>query len=239
MVLLLGEGKHKGPHGYSPIKTSAVRFFILVVLFLLLNLLVINVYVSTYGKKYIVKDPTVTPFTATSSVPVAIVLGASVYSDGTLSPMLEERAKTALTLYQDGLAKKLLVSGDNRTPTYNEVMPIRKYLLDHGVPAQDIFTDFAGLNTYDSMYRAKKIFGAEDVFVVTQSFHLPRAIYAARNIGLNAYGVPADIQGYYLRNNTREVFATAKTFFKVATHAQSLFLGRQISIEGDGRDSLR
>jgi SanA protein len=153
--------------------------------------------------------------------------------------MLEERAKTAFDLYKSGLVKKLLVSGDNRTATYNEVMPIRKYLLESGVPADDIFTDFAGLNTYDSMYRARKIFGATDVLVVSQSFHLPRAIYAARNVGLNAYGVPADIEGSYFRNNTREIFATAKTFFKVVTQAESLFLGREISIEGDGRDSLR
>lgn len=221
------------------VKISVTKVLILAVLFVFLGVLVINVYVSAYGKKYIITDRTDNPFGTSSSTPIALVLGASVYSDGTLSPMLEERAKTAFDLYKGGLVKKLLVSGDNRTATYNEVMPIRKYLLESGVPADDIFTDFAGLNTYDSMYRARKIFGATDVLVVSQSFHLPRAIYAARNVGLNAYGVPADIEGSYFRNNTREIFATAKTFFKVVTQAESLFLGREISIEGDGRDSLR
>ncbi len=238
MVLSQEEQKQPIVRNCKPAQTPIGKFFVSLILFVLLNVLVINVYVSAYGQKYILKDPTVSPFTASSSMPVAIVLGASVYSDGTLSPMLEERAKTALMLYHNGMAKKLLVSGDNRTPSYNEVMPIRKYLLDNKVPPEDIFTDFAGLNTYDSMYRAKNIFGADNLLIVTQSFHLPRAIFAARQLGLNAYGIPADLGGIYLKNDAREVFATTKTFFKVATHAQSLFLGRQISIEGDGRDSL-
>lgn len=217
---------------------STGRLFIVLVLFVFLNVLIINVYVNTYGRKYILKDTANIPF-ATSTRAVGIVLGASVYSDGTLSPMLEERAIAALNLYKENKVSKLLVSGDNHTPSYNEVMPIRKYLLDSGVPPEDVFTDFAGLNTYDSMYRAKNIFGADDVLIVTQGFHLPRAIYAARNLGLNAYGVAADSGQYYVRNSTREIFATPKTFFKVATRSPSLFLGRQISIEGDGRESLR
>lgn len=237
MTLLLGEGRGATSKGFH-FRSSTGKFLVCLVLSLLLIVLVINVYVTTYGKRYILNDATVSPF-AGSTTPVALVLGASVYSDGTLSPMLEQRAKTAYDLYKSGLVKKLLVSGDNRAPSYNEVIPIRKYLLESGVPAEDIFTDFAGLNTYDSVYRAKKIFGVHDLLVVTQSFHLPRAIYAARHVGLNAYGVSANLDGYYLKNNTREIFATAKTFFKVATNAQSLFLGRQISIEGDGRESLR
>lgn len=239
MAESLDEGVKQTDEKCTRIKISIGKFLVFAVLFALLTVLVINVYVSAYSQKYIIKDLTQTPFKSSSSTPVALVLGASVYSDGTLSPMLEERAKTAFDLYKKGMVQKVLVSGDNRAPTYNEVMPIRKYLLDSGVPTEDIFTDFAGLNTYDSMYRAHKIFGVEDVLVVSQSFHLPRAIYAARNIGLNAYGISADIEGSYFRNNTREIFATAKTFLKVVTGAQSLFLGREIPIEGDGRDSLR
>ncbi len=240
MVLLLQEGRPTPRHGMGSSKLRPKRLFLFLVLTVFLLVLIINVYVFSYGKRYILDSTTKTPFPGSDGVvSVAIVLGASVYSDGTLSPMLEERAKTALELYKNGVVKKLLVSGDNRVSSYNEVIPIRAYLLDHDIPEEDIFTDFAGFNTYDSMYRAKKIFGAKNVLIVTQRFHLPRAIYAARHVGLNAYGVSADIEGAYFENNAREVLATTKTFIKVATHAKSLFLGRHISIEGDGRDSLR
>jgi SanA protein len=174
-------------------------------------------------------------------VSLALILGASVYGNGRLSPVLEERVKTAIGLYKTGVVKKILVSGDNSTPSYNEVIPIRDYLLENGifdVPAEDIFVDFAGFNTYDSMYRAQEIFHAKNVLIVTQSFHLPRAIYVARSVGLNAYGVPAR-GGLSTQNTTREIFATVKTFFEVITNARPYFLGRAIPIEGDGRESLR
>lgn len=262
MLLLLPDGASKGLLGSGPRTVRFGRAIFLCVLAFVLFVLIVNVYVSAYSQEYILETGDEIPFRQKTSevnlavggadliedpdhkdhedsVVVAIVLGASVYSDGTLSPLLEERAKTAYKLYEDGLVDKLLVSGDNRSASYNEVIPIRSYLLEKGVPAEDIFTDFAGFNTYDSMYRAKEVFGAEDVLVVTQNFHLPRAIYAARHLGLNAYGVPAPGKEYDLKNNSREVFATPKTFFKVMTGAKSLFLGRQISIEGDGRDSLK
>lgn len=211
-----------------------------------LFVLIINLCVFSFSRPYILKATNsstfVSPFPATSDeVSLALILGASVYGNGRLSPVLEERVKTALGLYKTGVVKKILVSGDNSTPSYNEVIPIRDYLLENAifdVPAEDIFVDFAGFNTYDSMYRAQKIFHAKNVLIVTQSFHLPRSIYVARSVGLNAYGVPAR-GGLSTQNTTREIFATVKTFFEVVTHARPYFLGRAIPIEGDGRESLR
>lgn len=173
-----------------------------------------------------------------SPATTAILLGASVYSSGQLSPLLEERAETALELYRSGKVRKILVTGDNSTPMYNEVLPTREYLLKADVPAEDIFVDFAGFNTYDSVYRAREIFGVDQAFVVSQGFHLPRAVFAARKIGLNAYGVPAGEGRYLVKNNIREVFAIAKTFFEVVLGLDPHFLGPNIPIEGDGRGSL-
>jgi SanA protein len=237
MVLLLNSGRRFGNSPSILHRIFTVKFVVAIFLLFILAVLIINVYVADYGKKYIVKNPVVSGQFKTG-LPVAIVLGASVYSDGRLSPVLEQRAMTAYELYSAGIVKKVLVSGDNHVENYNEVMPIRKYLLDKGVPPEDIFTDFAGFDTYDTMYRAVKIFGVKEAYVVTQSFHLPRSLYAARNVGLNAYGVAADKEDYYFRNNLREFFATSKTYFEVVTDAPSLFLGRQIPITGDGRESL-
>lgn len=239
---------------------SLPRIFFWLFLVFFLVVLIVNVHVFSFSKQFIlsdVKDLTDSPFPTSPNglgyetngpdgntfnnrpIPVAIVLGASVYSDGSLSPVLEERAQKALELYRIGVVSKILVSGDNMAVTYNEVMPIRKYLLDNGVAEEDVFADFAGFNTYDSMYRAREIFGAEDILVVTQSFHLPRAVYTARHLGLNAYGVPADGQGYHFGNNIREIGATVKTFYEIETGAKPAFLGPKIPIDGDGRESLK
>ncbi len=186
------------------VRMKSIRRSILsVVLVGVLGVVCINAFVYSQSKKYILNS---IPAAATAAqydfadrapedIPVALVLGASVYRDGRLSPMLEERAKTGLELYRAGLVQKILVSGDNMKASYNEVIPIRKYLLAQGVPEEDVFTDFAGFNTYDSMYRAHEIFGVKNVFVVTQRFHLSRAIYTARQLGLNAFGVPAGAVG--------------------------------------------
>lgn len=198
----------------------------------------INVHVHRYSRDYILTNNAKSPFGNSSEVSVALVLGASVRSDGTLSPVLEDRAKSAIELYKTGKVEKLVVSGDNGQASYNEVVPMREYLMARGIPAENIFVDFAGFNTYDSMYRADYIFGAKNVIVVTQSFHLPRAIYTARHLGLNAYGMPADKREYYVKNDLREVLATVKTFFEVWLGANPKFLGPHIPIEGDGRESL-
>ena len=127
---------------------------------------------------------------------VAIVFGAGLWRDGTPTPVLRDRVQTAANLYFDGKVEKLLMSGDNTTVEYNEPEAMRQYALGLGVPDEDIVLDYAGRRTYDTCYRARDIFRVDSVILVTQDFHLPRALYLCNMLGVDAVGVPADIQYY-------------------------------------------
>ncbi len=169
---------------------------------------------------------------------VAIVLGARVYENGTPSPMLADRLATGVELYKLGKVDKLLLSGDHGTTTYDEVNVMLRYCLDRGVPDEDVFTDHAGFDTYDTMYRARDVFEVTDALVVTQDFHLPRAVYIARTLGLDATGVVADVQPYAneWRFALREWPARVKAFFQLhLTKTGPRFLGPALPIDGDGR----
>lgn len=126
---------------------------------------------------------------------VALVLGAGIRANGKLSQSLETRVKTAIELYKAGKVEKLLMSGDNRVSHYNEPQRMCDYAVRRGVPAKDIAMDFAGRRTYDSAYRAKHIFGLNEMIVVTQPFHIGRALFLCRKVGIDAYGVEAAIDG--------------------------------------------
>lgn len=130
-------------------------------------------------------------FTASSApeTPVALVLGAQIYPDGTPSPYLRGRLETAKRLYDNGKVRVILVSGDNGEDHYNEPDGMRNYLIRRGVPANKVVADYAGFDTYDSCVRAKKIFGVERMTVVTQGYHLPRAVTTCRLVGIDAEGV--------------------------------------------------
>lgn len=167
-----------------------------------------------------------------------LILGASVYQDGRLTKILEDRVMTAIDVYARGKAPKILVSGDNGTDKYNEVVPIRKFLVEHGVPEEDIFVDFAGFSTYDSLYRAKEIFEVNSIIIVTQKFHLPRSIFIAKSRGISAQGISADKRHYSIQNHLRESLATIYTYFKVKTHTEPRFLGEKIPITGSGLESF-
>ena len=156
-----------------------------------LAVLVPNLVMTRSARSHIVAGPQEAP-----TAKVAIVLGARVYEDGTPSPMLADRLATGVELYKLGKVDKLLLSGDHGTTTYDEVNVMLRYCLDRGVPDEDVFTDHAGFDTYDTMYRARDVFKVTDALVVTQDFHLRRAVYIARSLGLEATGVVADIQPY-------------------------------------------
>jgi SanA protein len=147
---------------------------------------------------------------------VAIVFGAGLRRDGTPTPILRDRVDTAASLYFSGTVEKLLMSGDHQFLNYNEPESMRQYALSLGVPDQAIVLDYAGRRTYDTCYRAKAIFGVDDVLLVTQKFHLPRAIFLCDALGLQAQGVEANTRrfrsGSTLIWNTREVFATVAAF---------------------------
>jgi SanA protein len=171
---------------------------------------------------------------------VALVLGAQVYRDGRLSAMLEDRIQTAAALYRAGRVRKVLLSGDHGRVGYDEVGAMRKRLLALGVPAPDVFTDHAGFDTWDSAQRARKVFAVRSALVVTQRYHLPRALYAARRAGLQATGVIADRRGYgrvMKRLELREDVARVKVLGDTITHASARFLGPVIPVTGDGRAS--
>jgi SanA protein len=166
---------------------------------------------------------------------VALILGASIKQNGELSPVLEERADAAIALYNTRRVGKILVSGDNGTQSYNEVYPVGKYLLAKGVPEADIFLDYAGFDTYSSMYRAKEIFGVRSMTITSQRFHLPRALYIARSLGIDAVGLDTSAPGErYFENSLREVPATLKALFDLVRGRMPQYLGPQFFITGDG-----
>lgn len=145
----------------------------------------------------------------------ALILGAPLLADGTPAPIFTDRIDAAIAIYKAGKASKILVSGDNRTVTHDEVDPARLYLLSKGIPEQDIFLDRAGFDTYSSMYHARAMLGTSSVIITTQSFHLPRAIFIARGLGMQAYGVDADSGHVLLRNYVREIFADEKALLNL------------------------
>lgn len=150
--------------------------------------------------------------------PVALVLGAGVYPDGRLSPMLADRVLTAVDLYNLDKVDKILMSGDNSVKTYNEPQHMAAYAMDRGVPEKDIAYDYAGRRTYASCWRAKHIFGLTHVIIVTQQFHLPRALYLCESLGLDAQGVAADRRDYGLastRYTLREMPARVKAWLDI------------------------
>src|SRR3989344_2846407 len=181
------------------------------------------------------------PFTYTSvaDIPpsqVALVLGASVVR-GAPSPVLKARADGAVTLYKSDKVEKILVTGDNSALSYDEVTPVRKYLLDAGVASGDIFLDHAGFDTYSSMYRAREVFLARSLTIVTQDFHLPRALWIARHLGLDAYGVVAEGGEHSPYDYVREIPASIKAFLDVFIDRQPKYLGPTIPLSGDGEET--
>jgi len=157
--------------------------------------------------------------------PVAIVFGAGLWRDGSPTPVLRDRVATAAELYFNGKVNKLLMSGDNRVLEYNEPAAMKAYAEDLGVPSEDIVLDYAGWRTYDTCYRAHEIFGIKDAILVTQGFHLPRAIYTCNALGISASGVPADQRIYRRASrifwNMRELVATYVALWEVhITHPQ-------------------
>ena len=169
----------------------------------------------------------------------AMVLGAGVYSDGTPSPMLRDRLDTGIALYKADVVPKLLLSGDDGQVEYNEVDVMLNYALDRDIPKEDIFLDHAGFSTYESVYRANYIFGIERMLVVTQTYHLFRALYGCSRMGVEAMGVGAD-QEQYVGSTTRElreVLARDKDWAKWMVKPDPTYLGDMIPIEGDGTET--
>lgn len=165
-----------------------------------------------------------------------IVLGCQVKEDGTLSHMLRDRLSRGVEIYQMGAAPKLLMSGDHGRQEYNEVGAMKQYAMDNGVPSEDVFMDHAGFSTYETIYRAKAVFAAKKVIIVTQQYHLYRALYIAEKLGLDAYGVAADHRTYagQTMRDAREVLARVKDFAMCIFEPKPTYLGEVIPITGNG-----
>lgn len=166
-----------------------------------------------------------------------LVLGAGVHGE-TLSHMLEDRVKTGITLYDGGAAPKILMSGDHGRDDYDEVNAMKNYAKNEGVPSSDIFMDHAGFSTYESLVRAKEIFGVKKIVIVSQKYHLYRALYIARSLGLDAVGVDGQLRPYTtdtnIFNTLREFLARNKDFIYVKFNPAPTYLGDAIPINGDG-----
>jgi len=162
-----------------------------------------------------------------------LVPGALVYGD-TPSQILRERLDTACDLYFAGAAPKLLMSGDHGQDGYDELHAMKQYAIDRGVPPEDIFCDHAGFNTYNSLARAQKVFGCEKVIVVTQGFHLSRAVFLGNALGLGVRGVKSDLSRYKFMNYVRESLARVKAVWDSVLLPEPRYLGEAIPISGDG-----
>lgn len=165
-----------------------------------------------------------------------IVLGARVYDNGNPSDMLRDRLLTGISLYNEEASQKIIMSGDHGRVEYDEVNVMKNYAMEQGVPSEDVFMDHAGFSTYESIYRAKEIFGAENIIIVTQEYHLYRALYIAKSLGVNAYGVSADLDVY--RNqwyrDFRELLARVKDMGYCLFRPAPTYLGERISLTGSG-----
>ncbi|MFA6520373.1 MAG: ElyC/SanA/YdcF family protein [Candidatus Paceibacterota bacterium] len=198
---------------------------------LLLFIVVSNLVIYFGSKSHIYKN-----IDDVGEAQVALIPGAAILENGAISSIFKDRVNTAIELYRAKKVKKILVSGDNSTVAHNEVDPVRNYLLEKGIPDADIFLDHAGFDTYSTMYRARDIFQVESVIISTQSFHLPRSVFIARALGLEASGLSADEGHIRFKNYVREVFANEKAVLNLIFHSKPKYLGDVIPITGDGRN---
>ncbi len=192
----------------------------------------LNAYVKSFSKNKIVSANEL----KIDGYDCILVLGAGVKNDGMPSHMLEDRLLCAIDLYEKGVAPKIIMSGDHGRVEYDEVNTMKNFAIEKGVPSEDIFMDHAGFSTYESMYRAKDIFEVEKMVVVTQEYHLYRAIYLAENLGIETIGVSADLRSYVgdTYREAREMLARSKDFFYAIVKPEPTYLGEAIPVSGNG-----
>lgn len=218
-------------------KYKTVIFVILVTVLLIgIAAVSLSVYMVKTTEKSIFTADT---FKNSEKADCVLILGAGV-KDGKPKPMLRDRLLTGIELYKSGAAKKIIMSGDHGRADYDEVNVMRAFALEQGVKAEDIFLDHAGFSTHDSVYRAKNIFGAENIIIVSQKYHLYRALYIAKKLDVKAAGVSADLNTYggQLKRDIREIIARDKDFFKCIIKPKAQIMGDKIPLDGDGSITL-
>lgn len=196
--------------------------------------LIINIYIVSYTSQYILTPDEYKE----KKVDCVMVLGAGVWETEP-SHLLEERLNRGIEVYNSDCTNRILMSGDHGREDYDEVNVMKAFAIESGAVADEVFMDHAGFSTYESMYRARDVFDVNSLIIVTQEYHLYRAVYNARKLGLEAYGVAADGQynfsaGVRLYNNTREALARTKDFFYCIIQPEPTYLGEVIPISASG-----
>ena len=209
-----------------------IKYIIIIGIIIILIILGINTYVKISTKKQIIKNK---EYSELKDIDCIIVLGAGIRGNMP-SPMLEDRLLQAIELYNNNVSTKIIMSGDHGREEYDEVNVMKNYAIEKGIPSENIFMDHAGFSSYESIYRAKEIFGAKKVVIVTQEYHLYRALYIANSLGLEAYGVGSDPRQYVgaTYRELREILARNKDFIKCIFKPEPTYLGETISVSGSG-----
>lgn len=205
---------------------------ILIITIILIFIIFINFYVINSTKNNILEKKKISE---KENFDCILILGAGIWGNNP-SPMLEDRLIQGISLYKEGIAPKIIMSGDHGKEEYNEVQVMKDYAIKEGVPSEDIFMDHAGFSSYDSIYRAKEIFGAKKILIITQQYHLYRALHIAKKLELEAYGVASNLREYpnQLFREIREIFARNKDFVKCYFKPEPTFLGEKIPITENG-----
>jgi vancomycin permeability regulator SanA len=195
--------------------------------------LILNAYIKNHTKGRIIDAQEAAKL---NHVDCILVLGCGVNPDGSLSYMLRDRLNLAYDVYTLGTSDKLLMSGDHGKTDYNEVRAMKNYMMNQGVTEESaIFMDHAGFSTYESLYRAKEIFGAKKIVIISNTYHLYRSLYIAEKLGIEAYGVGVtDKYNGKEYREFREILARDKDFLKCIFKPEPTFLGEKIDIHGDG-----
>ncbi len=221
--------------GKAGIKKGTQRMLIIFLLMIVVGLasvIIINLYIKSS-----VKDNILSPKEASElRADCILILGAGVWENNTPSPMLKDRLLQGIELYELKASNKLLMSGDHGSKDYDEVNVMKDFAIERGVPSENIFMDHAGFSTYESMYRARDIFKVKRIIIVTQGYHLYRALYDAEGLGLEAYGVAADPREYAGQSyrEFRESLARVKDFLYVIIKPEPTYLGEEIPVSGNG-----
>ena len=213
-------------------KKKMLKYGIIVIVVLIVLIFGINFYVRLSTKKQIIKE---SEYSKLSDIDCIIILGAGIWGDKP-SPMLEDRLLEGINLYRNNISDKIIVSGDHGRKEHDEVNIMKNYLIEKGIPSENVFMDHAGFSTYESIYRAKEIFQAKKMVIVTQKYHLYRALYIAKKLGIESYGVGSDPRQYVGATNReiREIFARDKDFIKCIFKPKPTYLGDTIPVSGNG-----
>lgn len=205
-----------------------IKYLLIIILIGIIYIFAINAYVVIKTKNNIIE-------TVETKYEAIVVLGCAVWGNKP-SPMLQDRLDTAIKLYEEGAAPKIIMSGDHTRENHDEVNIMKNYAVSKGVPSEDVFMDHAGISTYDSIYRVKYIFNLENILIVTQKYHLFRSLYISQKFEIKADGISANPRKYTnaTYREIREVLARNKDYIKTIIKPPAKVMGETISVMGSG-----